>query len=204
MYKEFLEMVLTIFGAFIATLFGVFLSLRYTKKHEKEKESDLNQKILLGSLKLIYSELDFNTKIIDNVIEGLRSMPRSAGLLYDNYNLLIHESNSTKYQCFYGTISSGNMNVISQHEDIFNALQQAYYNLELTMKGLILSQEVYKDFKGIKEDAIHPEIVGRLYVILDDELTKATYAREYVMLAKGKLSDYLSSYGITFKDESNL
>lgn len=133
--------------------------------------------------------------------EGLKSMPRIVPKLYNQYIFLLEHGKSIKRDSFYGIITSGGMNEISKNDNIFNALQQAYYNMELAMSGLSLTGEIYKDFDGVKTENVPSDIVNTMFVILDKEIDKLGRTVEFIEIAKHIVFEYLSDRGVTFSED---
>ena len=196
-----LEIAIQIYGAFLATLFGVYLSLYYSKKEEKERQKYESDKILQGSLKLVWSELDLNSTTLNNLINGLKSMPRNLNKLYEQYNFLIESAKNIKYQTFYSLVSSSAINEICLNDDIFNPLQQAYYNTELTVNGLNISTQVFKDYADQPLNTIPSEFRTIAFNLLDKETSKVERTLKLVDKAKKVISEYLKTKGVTFKYE---
>lgn len=198
---KLLEFIIQIFGAFVATFLGVYFSLYYTKKQEKEKEERDSNKVFLGSLKLLWAEMDLNGKAVKNILEGFKSMPRIVPKLYNQHIFLLEHSKSIKTNSFYGVITSGGMNEISKNDNIFNALQQAYYNMEMAINGLTLTGEIYKDFDGIKAENVPSDIVNTMFLILDKEIDKLGRTVDFIERAKHIVFEYLSDRGVTFSED---
>lgn len=196
--NQIYTLIIEIYGAFVATFWGVYFSLYYSKKEEKEKEAIISKKIILGTLKLIYSELDINNIYLKNVLDGLISMPRSLAQLYTQLSFIIDRSKGIKSNALYAAISSGDMHEISKDDLIFNAIQQAYYNIDLGLNGLSLTLNIYKDFVNIDEERIEQALKEKAVTILDKEIESIGRVIGWVKKAEKILHEYLTSQGITF------
>jgi len=110
-----------IYGAFVATLLGVYVSLYYSREHTKEQEIKVVEKVMIGSLKMLWSELDLNKNSLENLIAGYETMPREHENIFENYKFLSVFCGGIKFEVFYGLISSGAMNDISRNDSVFNS-----------------------------------------------------------------------------------
>lgn len=202
---EMLKFIIEVYGTFVATLLGVYISLGLTKKMDRENEEKSNRKTMLGNLKVIWSELDVNEDILKNLLEeGLKKMPRIAHQLYAQQSYLIKHAEGLKNKAFYSTMSSGAINIISEHNNIFNDLQIAYYNTELTQKGLVLSNETYRDLAVPGFALRNPDLVSSAFAILDGETAKVERTISLVKKAKKTVYDYLTANGTRFSREETL
>jgi hypothetical protein len=199
--SKLLELIIQIYGSFVATLFGVYLSLYFSKKQDRQNTAEKIQQTMLGSLKVIWSELDINEEILRNLNDGLKNMPRNITKLYEQQSYLIEHVKALKYKAFYSTMSSGAINIISNHPDIFNDLQQAYYNLEMTQNGLNLTNQAYKDLIDLKFAEQNPELVAAAFSMLYQERLKVDRTIAMIVKAKKSTSKYLKSKGVIFTIE---
>lgn len=192
------ELGIQAYGAFVATLFGVYISLHLSKIQEHERD----ERAMLGSLKTIWSELDINGDILAQIYSGLQNMPRIPSQLSSQQNLLITHAKGLQDRAFYATLSSGAMNVISMHNDIFNDLQQAYYNTQSAQIGLSSTNEIYEDLAKNAVFAQDPFMTNVAFNMIEKESYK--FERTIAMVTKAKKStfDYLTSKGVIFsRDE---
>ncbi len=196
-----LELIIQIYGTFIATLLGVYISLYYSRKRDRERDEKQNQKIMLGYLKVIWSELDINEDVLKFLYEGLKTMPRIVTKLYDQISFLIEHCKGLKNKAFYGSISSGAISEISTDNDIFNNIQQAYYNTELAQNGLNLTTQAYKDLANPQFVKNLPEQEKLAFEILNKEIEKVSRTIELVEKAKKTIFNYLKKEGVTFSKQ---
>lgn len=196
--KQSLSLIISVYGGFVATMLGLYVSLYYTREREKDQEKEINKKIMIGSLKLLWSELDLNSRSLKNLVKGYTEMPKIHEALYDNFTFLSTYCEGIKFQVFYGLISSGDMNEISKKDDIFNALQQAYYNLELMLNGIKMTSLIYRDLDS------HPKPTSTdielCWGLLEQEISKGKRTLEFVDKAKSVITDYLTEQGVTFTE----
>lgn len=201
--EEFVKFVIEFAGAFTATFIGLFVSFHLSKKLDKEKETKNNERVLDSNLKLIWSELDINRLVVEAIIDGIESLPQDVTEYHECYKILIKHSNSTKTGMFYGSVASGAMDEISKRDDIFNAIQQAYYNLNIGVSGLIVSQEMFKDYRKKNLQTIHPADIILLKEFTIKELNKMKGIIEFIATAKDSIEKYLGPKGIVFKTDIN-
>lgn len=140
--------IVTIYGDFVATVIGVYWSIYLTNIKAHEDDQKNREAILLGSLKLLYSELDINEMNLESVAEALRVMPLKITEFFGNFTLLEPVILGLKTQAFYGVISSGDMREITTEVDIFNPIQQAYFNMDLFKSGFVTAKIIFKEFKN--------------------------------------------------------
>lgn len=196
------ELFVGIYGAFVATLLGIYISLYYTREQTKKQENRSTEKITVGALKLLWSELDLNKGSLKYLLEGYKTLPKIDEALYENFVFLSTYGRGIKFDVFYGLISSGAMSEISKDDDIFNALQQAYYNTELMIDGIRMTEQVYKYFND------NPKKTSRdielMWSLLDLEIKKVERTIKMIDTAGDLLQRYLSVRGVTFsKDKEN-
>ena len=196
---KILETSIQIYGTFTATLFGVLLSLYITLDLNQELEKNDNLKIMLGNLKVLWSELDLDETILKQLEDGLVSMPRVVSQLHNQTSYLIKHSINLKSKAFYATMSSGAINIISTNNEIFNDLQQAYYNIELAHGGLVLTNETFKDLAKPNFAAQSPGLVKMAFDNLDGDIDKIKRTISMVRKAKKSINSYLLKYGVVFK-----
>lgn len=189
-----LPIVIQLYGSFIAIFLGIYLPLAEAKKKETQEE----QRRMVASLKLIWSELDINEMVMKNVLHGLQTMPRRIEQLYDNSLFVLNTTKDVVNGAYYGSISSGTMNKISEHDDIFNSLQQAYFNTHLTVRGLNSTAEVYKEYDHKNPATIPANLQQQAMEILDKEIEKAKSAIAFIATAKRISGEYLAKRGVTF------
>ena len=144
--SEILKLVTELYGAFVVTFLGVYVSISYSKKQEREKEERDTQKVYISSLKLLASELSFNEQTLSQLVEGFTTMPRIASQYYDQYGMLLQNARKAKTDVFYSLISSGAMEEISKSDKILNDSQLALYNTIDAINGLKTSRNVFKDY----------------------------------------------------------
>lgn len=202
--NKLLEQIIQIYGAFVATMLGVYFSLYFSRWQESEKTKKNEEQAMLGSLKIIWSELDINEDIFNNLKSGLEDMPKISTNLYTQQSYLIKYCSGLKSKAFYATMSSGTINIIANHQNIFNALQQAYYNIELTQSGLDLTNEIYRDLADKEFAAQNPDIVRNAFDMLTKEIKKVKRTIQMISEAKKITFDYLVSKGVTFTREEKL
>lgn len=201
--EEFAKFIIEFAGAFTATFIGVFASFHLSKRFDEEKETKNNERILNSNLKLIWSELDINKLVIKAIVDGIESLPQNVTEYHECYKMLIKHSNSLKTGMFYGSVASGAMDEIAKKDDIFNALQQAYYNLNIGISGLIVSQEMFKDYRKKDLQAIHPTDTIILKEFAVKELDKMKGIVEFITTAQDNIEKYLEPKGIVFKTDIN-
>lgn len=198
--SDFYKLVVKLYGAFVVTFLGVYISLYYSKKQEKEKEERDAEKVYVGSLKLLASELSFNEQTLRNIIHGFESMPKSPAQYYDQYEMLIETAEVIKTDVFYSLISSGGMEEISRYDEILNNTQLAHYNTVLAINGLKISKNVFVDYHNRTD--IPPEFIIKANTIVDQEYEKTKRAMGMVAAAKEEIVRELKRrYGATFKEE---
>ena len=199
---DFLKLITELYGAFVVTFLGVYISIRYTKKSDQEKEKNEREKIYLGGLKLLASELSLNEQPLIPLSEALDSIPDEPDKYYDNYGFLLEMVRDVKTDVFYGLVSSGTMGEICKSESIFNKIQQAYYNVQKTINGISLSREVFKDFANISIDKISPDWIDMAKGIISNESKKLKRTITMVQDARKEIERELLEYGITFSENS--
>ncbi len=198
---DFLKILVELFGAFVVTFLGVYLSLLFSKKQQEEKNKKDNEAIYTGSLKILASELDLNKDTLTILHQAISNIPDNVGKLYDNYEFLINMSKVVKTNAFNNLISSGGFLEISKNDEIFNKTQQAYFNMELATNGLLISQNVFADFKNIPGDKIPNEIKVHSMGIVKKEKDKIRRSLIMVKNAKLQIIKELKNFGVVFKNE---
>ena len=201
--EEFIKFTIEFAGAFTATFIGVFVSFHLSEMLDEAKEIKNDERILDSNLKLIWSELDINKLVVKAIIDGIESLPQNITEYYECYKMLIKHSNSIKTGMFYGSVASGAMDEIAKKDDIFNALQQAYYNLNIGISGLIVSQEMFKDYRKKDLQTIHPTDLIILKELVVKESNKMKGVIEFITTAQNNIEKYLNAKGVTFKTDTN-
>lgn len=202
--RKMLEISALTLGTFAATLVGVYISISYDKEKEIKRAEEESKKILIASLKIIYSELDLNSISLRHIVDGLQNMPFILPRLYDMYQFVIIAAKPLKAEAFYSIIGSNALHEITQDNDIFNAIQQAYYNMKRFVDGLDLSRETYKDVMDKQEKNIPLELVERLRLIHDKEIEVAIRAQKLVNKAMDVIRDYLMANGVIFSIDEDI
>ncbi len=197
---DFLKTIIGLFGAFVVTFLGVYISISYTKKSEQEKERKEREKVYIGGLKLLASELSLNEQPLIPLSEAIDSMPDEPDKFYDNYGFLLEMTRDVKTEVFYGLVSSGAMDEISKSEDIFNKVQQAYYNTQKSINGIGLSRELFKDFANKPINQIPQDVIDTAKGIINSESQKLKRTLEMVQKAKKVIIGELGKYGVTFTE----
>ncbi|MDD2644506.1 MAG: hypothetical protein PHC65_07485, partial [Methanobacteriaceae archaeon] len=167
---KFLEITITTIATLIATFVGVYLSSNLSLKQEKRQEEKESKQIYETALILIFSELSLNITTINNILLGLKSMPFIIENLYDQYNLILQVAKGFKTSAYYALINNGSFKELSKNDDVFNSTQQAYFNLEMAINGLFISQDVFHDYLSLKE--ITPEIEQQAKGLMLGEIKK--------------------------------
>jgi len=197
---DFLKIVIGLFGAFVVTFLGVSISFGYSKRSDQEKEKKEREKIYIGGLKLLASELSLNEQPLIPLSEAIDNISNEPNKYYDNYGFLLEMTRDIKTDVFYGLVSSGTMNEISKSENIFNKVQQAYYNIQKTINGIGLSREVFKDFADKPIGSISQDWIDMCKGIIGNEAQKLKRTIEMVQDAKKEIIEELGKYGVTFTE----
>lgn len=197
---DFLKIIFELFGAFVVTFLGISISFAFSKKSDQEKEKKEREKIYIGGLKLLASELSLSEQPLIPLSEAIDSIPDEPNKFYDNYGFLMEMTRDIKTEIFYGLVSSGAMDEINKSEDIFNKIQQAYYNLQKTLNGISLSREVFKDFADKPIASIPQAWIDMAKGIINNESQKLKRTIEMVKDAKKTIIDELGEYGVTFTE----
>ncbi len=197
--SDILKLVTELSGAFVVTFLGVYVSVSYSKKQEREKEERDAQKVYVSSLKLLASELSFNEQTLSQLVEGFATMPRTASRYYDQYGMLLQNARKVKTDVFYSLISSGAMEEISKSDKILNDSQLALYNMIDAINGFKTSRNVFKDYYN--KTNIPPNIVAIADGLVDKEYKKIVRALGMVASAKEEIVSELGEYGVTFTEE---
>jgi hypothetical protein len=137
-----IEMIVIIYGGFVATLAGVYWSLYLSKKNEETKDIKLSKKRFLGSLKLIHNELEIDGRIAQILVKNLSAIEPNLKYIPSQFKDIKKTSLLIKTNAYYGVISSGGMDEISNHDDVFNSIQKAYHNLNLAIATLETGESV--------------------------------------------------------------
>ena len=197
--SEILKLVTELYGAFVVTFLGVYVSISYSKKQEREKEERDTQKVYISSLKLLASELSFNEQTLSQLVEGFTTMPRIASQYNHQYGMLLQTPRKPKTDVFYSLISSGAMEEISKSDKILNDSQLALYNTIDAINGLKTSRNVFKDYYN-KAD-IPPNFVATADGLVNQEYQKTVRALGMVTSAKEEIVRELGKHGVTFTEE---
>ena len=179
---------------------GVSISFSYSKKSDQEKEREEREKIYIGGLKLLASELSLNEQPLMPLSEAIDDIPDEPGKYYDNYGFLLEMTRDIKAEVFYSLVSSGTMDEISKSEDIFNKIQQAYYNTQKTINGIGLSREVFKDFADKPVASIPQDWIDMAKGIINNESQKLKRTIEMVKDARIAIEKELKKYGVVFRE----
>lgn len=158
-----LNIVLQIFGGFIATLFGVYLSLHLTNKEEyMRKQADSLQK-LINALLLISDDISFkkfNYEIIKKVLD--KNQPNSY-LIRDDFAFIQPILKGIDNQIFFSIVASGDFLEISKNDTLTYNIQLAYSNTTYCSTKLINEWEYFDDrFKSEWNKAPRKEEVKSL------------------------------------------
>ena len=188
---SFLSDIILIFGTLIATIVGVYLSFVFAEVKNRER-------ILLASLKTIYSELSFNLQTLNNLLTGVKSMPQNLSRMYDQYLYAIKHGKNINTIAFNGLIYSGAIYEVSTDDNIFNTLQQAYYNSQLTINGLNLTADIFKEFVDHPNLLQNSEFVEDAWNIHNEEIKKIEDAIDFTEKAMKTVIDFLSTKSIRF------
>lgn len=199
--QNFLLMLIELLGSFVVTFLGVFASYSYSKKLEKESSDAEKQDLYTSSLELIASEMSLNEQTLQGLKEGITTMPHTLTQLASSYDMLIAVAKDIQTKAFYGLISSGGMQEITKNHDIFNAIQQSYYNLQKTISGLHSSREVFREYHQLT--TIPQVIAKQAETIIAQESDKIE--RGIGMTTKGikLIVKELKQYDIVFTDKSD-
>lgn len=189
-----LPIVIQLYGGFVAVLVGVYIPLAEAKKKERQEE----RRRMIASLKLIWSELDINEIVMRNILLGLQTMPRKIDQMYDSVLFVLNVAKDLRTEAYYGAISSATIMTISESDAIFNSLQQAYYNMQLTESGLSMTADVYKEYYQKNLATIPQEFKAQVLDIHDKEIKKCVSAITFIATAKKISGAYLSKTGVTF------
>ncbi len=200
--QSFLSLIIQVYGGFMATLFGVYISLLASKQEGNQKEERALHKTMLGSLKIIWSELDLNERALNHLIEnGLEKIQRELFSMHDSLDFLINSTGEFKSKAFYGCITSGAINDISQNGKIFNGLQQAYYNLELSYTSLIGLRSYYEEYKDKNYLTDYPDQRTAAIKQIDLLIEKLKKTLKMVIYAKKEVYIYLEGRGVIFTED---
>ncbi len=194
--EKFLEMFISAVATLITTFVGVLASFGLSSKFEEKKENKRRQNTYNSSLKLIASELDINQLAMANVLEGLKSMPRTLKQLHSNYQVIVEVASGAKTKAFYSLMSTSAFEEIGQRDDVFNSLQQAYYNMEMTTNGLALSQIVFKDYEVLP--VLTQNMVNKANEMIEKETNKVVNTIGFIQIARELLISKLKKAGVTF------
>jgi hypothetical protein len=201
---EFLKLVTELYGAFVVTFLGVYISLFYSKKQDREKSKEDQEKVYVSSLTLLASELSLNEQPLKALNDAISHLPKEPNKLYENYGFLLEMTKDIKNDVFYNLISSPGMTEISRKFDIFNKVQQAYFNTIKAINGLSLSREVFLNYYDFDITIIPPELIDRASEIVNQEVAKLSRTLEMVQEAKKIIIKELETYKIVFVDEGNI
>ena len=200
--SDLLKIIAETLGGLTATFSGVYLSLHISRKQDQEKEEKSANETMLGNLKVIWAELKMNEDILNHFMnDGLKKMPKIVTELFNQQTYLMSYLNGLKYVAFYSTMSSGAINIISKHVEIFNALQFAYYNTELTQNSLNTTTLTFKDYLDPVFANQNPDLVNNAFGLVNQEINKTETTIKLIKKAKDLVQSYLISNGVTFTEE---
>lgn len=203
--SNFLHVVIELFGAFVVTFMGVYISINYTKKSDQEKERKEREKVYVGGLKLLASELRLNEQLLPPLNDTIDTIPDNPDKYYDNYGFILEMAHGIKTDVFYNLISSGTIHEISRSDDIFNKVQQAYYNIQGSINGISLSRKVFEDFADKPINTIPQSLIDMAKGIINNESQKLKRTIEMVRVAREEIEKELSAeYGVTFTNEFSI
>lgn len=143
--------------------------------------------------------MERNIKALNHVREGLENMPNNIDKLYDQFKFLLVYCEDIKCNAYWGAISSGSMNEINSHDDIFNDLQIAINNIEMTVTGLKMTTEVFKDFALEGNQLKNPKKVADYFI--SRETRKVQDIIKMAEQAKNTIAEFLSSENVTFSTD---
>ncbi len=196
-----LRLLTELYGAFIVTFLGVYISISYSKKQESEREEKDRVKVYLGALKLLASELDLNEQPLKTLSQAIYDIPREPDKYYDNYGFILEMTRDIKSDIFYSLIASGSMDEVSKSEVIFNKIQQAYYNTSKAINGIGLSREVFKDYEINSKLPTFPQWLAMASGMIKQEADKVKMAQEMVTSAKEEIIKELGKISAKLLEE---
>ncbi len=198
---DMLRLVTELYGAFVVTFLGVYISISYSKNQESEKEEKERNKVYLGALKLLASELSLNEQPMKTLSQAIYNIPPKPDKYYDNYEFILEMTRDIKTNVFYSVIASGSMDEVNKSELIFNKVQQAYYNTSKAINGIALSREVLKDYEVNSKLPNFAQWLELISEMIKQEANKVKRAQEMVTSAKEEIVKELNKYGVTFVEE---
>lgn len=196
--SDMLRLVTELYGAFVVTFLGVYISISYSKKQESEREEKDRENIYLGALKLLASELDLNEQPLKTLSQAIYNVPNEPEKYYDNYGFILEMTRDVKSDVFYSLIASGSMDEVNKSEVIFNKVQQAYYNTSKAINGIGLTREVLKDYEINSRLPTFSQWLAMVSGMIKQEADKVKRAQEMVTSAKEEIVKELNKFGVTF------
>ncbi len=199
-----MELIITIYGGFVASLVGIYWSFAITNWQTAKERKTERDKVLLASLKLIYSELDINEKNLKDARGGLETMPFEINNLFDGFEFLKTVVDSLKSPAFYGTIVSGDMKEITLNPQLFNPIQQAYFNMEIAISAFNTSRMSFKDYSSIRPDLLTQVDTIQCAERLANLKLNWDRALNIIDKAKQILSKYLTDHGVIISVDEDI
>lgn len=191
-----LNLFLQVFGGFVATLFGVYISLTLTNKEESRKE-DIESKIYLNeSLKIILNEIAFNNQMLTLALKMLDKKSTKAFLILDDFNDALFPIKNTKDRAYYTLIGSNKFIHISKDLDLLNILSASYDNTKITINQVGMGRNILKNYKLKKDDKKELEYFVN---ILDMSLAQIKGQIKINKKAIKKIKSILKSSNIYYK-----
>lgn len=197
-FGDFTRMVIELLGAFTVTFLGLYASNIYSKKQDYENKKRESNNYYKSALVLISSELDFNEKILLHLIDGINSMPKLLKTYHSQFSFLIEVAKPIKSNAFYATFYTQSIHEIINNLELFNALQQAYYNIELAVNGLYLSRDAHTECIKMPEELITSDILENSNMMIVGDKNKIIRAIELLRKAKNVSDTELDKYNLKF------
>jgi len=191
-----IEIIVTIYGGFIATLIGVYWSFHLSTQQAEADKKKERKRVLLASLKLILSELDVNEMNLKDVRQALDTMPQQVNTFYDSFTMLQTIVSSLKSQAFYGSIFSGDMREITNESKIFNAIQQAYFNMELSISAFNTVTFSFKSYSEVRDSNLSEDDKNQCQKNITNTKNNLDRLLVIVNKAKQEVKSYLENHGI--------
>lgn len=177
--EDFAKTIIELVGAIIATFLGVYVSFGLTISEDYEKELLTTKKIYSKNLKLLRSELSLDLQNTEVVCSALETMPRNPSQYFNQYSFLIELSKSIKTVHFNTLIGSTGMDEIADNDELFNAILEAFYNIELFVVSLNVSRNALTD----KELLNDPRLRENYENIINGGILKAKDTARFIRIA---------------------
>lgn len=192
----FIIKTIELLATLIVTFLGVFGSFYLTKRFENHRDAIQSNSVLESALILLWSELDLSETTFITLTDAYKNMPRNPARYYDQYTFLIEMAKGSKTKVFYNITSTQAISELAKNKSIFNAVQQAYYNIELAINGLNLSKELFIELRNIKP--IPPDLIESSNNIYEKELNKLEQTLTLIVKAKMFIYEELELRGLQF------